>query len=118
MGFDSKNLWKIGCKDKVRTEKDKRPSLTERYWAIICLENGPYWAIMGLGSENLWKIGGKNKERMRKRIKAPSLTQRLGYHGLAKLGLIRLSWAWVRKTWALEKKKKEKRHAWWDSNPQ
>ena len=62
---------------------------------------------MDLGSENLWKIGGKNKVRMGKRIKAPSLTQRLGYHGLAKLGLIGLSWAWVRKTWAFEKNKKK-----------
>ena len=61
---------------------------------------------LGSGSENLWKIGGKNKVCMRKRIKAPSLTQRLGYHGLAKLGLIRLSWAWVRKTWAFEKNRK------------
>ena len=71
---------------------------------------------MGFGSENLWKIGGKNKVRIGKRIKAPSLTQRLGYHGLAKLGLIGLHGLGLGKLGLLKKKKKW--HAWWDSNPQ
>ena len=81
----------LEIKDKVGMRKGQTPKFNRDIGLSSAWKFGPYWAIMGLGLENLWEIGGKYKVRMRKRIKDPSLIERLGYHGLGlgKLGLLK-----------------------------